>query len=778
MKAFRSFIKPIMGGLKLCILLLLGTYTLALAKRFKNFRRFVYDYETETFNGMNGATKDKSGPKVSCKVEIEVPQTCSFILRTTECSLSEIHGMDTEGNPVYHPAEGALAFKAAMITVEGQTDVRLYAGDDDPVNILNIKRGIVSALMVPVMEEEKNDRMVTLLTPTVHGLCPTNFSVNARENIATDVTVSRDLSKCDYFVYHKQVTSPLALITGMVRDSMISSTQTCTYKFDNQKKHMTIGTCTATHNFLPLSPLNEYGMSTLVKQTLNLRETSKINDRIFDISECFVFKSTDDKSPVQTKDAAIATMQQLNTLSQTTEGEDRASLFHKLVSELRGLKVDVLGSATDEMMDMSQFLTWQALTQCGTPECTSAMLKILRTFNNASLEVDATVYALGMLSNPSRLMVKDMLAMAQYKQSKPIMYALSNAVRKLYQAERVTPEITAVSEFMMSLLGTDCAGEKELTFLTLRVIGNMGDAMEAADAAVKTTLLKCMRQPATTLSVQLAAIQAFRRMSATDEVRSNLQRVSQYPKGAVQKRLAAYLILMRNPHDSDIEIVKKLLTQEQNTQIKSFVTSHVYNIISSTDSETQKLGQKIMDALKDTEVTTHSDYATKSRNYKLGLAQGSMQAAVLGNIVFDPSSQLPREVLLETTLKAFGFSMDLWEIGMEGRGFEPTIDALFGKNGFFPDTLGKTMYWTLDKIPPKMKEELGKWIPENLVREIVRNFNKLVKDLQSQEAPEAMAYLKIMGAELGYIKGNDLKFIADNLSIPAPQGTTKLVSIR
>lgn len=72
------------------------------------------------------------------------------------------------------------------------------------------------------------------------------------------------------------------------------------------------------------------------------------------------------------------------------------------------------------------------------------------------------------------------------------------------------------------------------------------------------------------------------------QVRSNLQRVCQYPKGAVQKRLAAYLVLMRNPQDSDIEMVKKLLKQEQNMQMKSFVTSHVYNIISSTDSETQK----------------------------------------------------------------------------------------------------------------------------------------------------------------------------------------------
>lgn len=51
-------------------------------------------------------------------------------------------------------------------------------------------------------------------------------------------------------------------------------------------------------------------------------------------------------------------------------------------------------------------------------------------------------------------------------------------------------------------------------------------------------------------------------------------------------------------------------------------------------------------------------------------------------------------------------------------------------------------------------------MPDDLVREIVRNFNKLVKDLQSQDSTEAMAYLKIMGAELGYIKSSDLKFIA------------------
>lgn len=53
------------------------------------------------------------------------------------------------------------------------------------------------------------------------------------------------------------------------------------------------------------------------------------------------------------------------------------------------------------------------------------------------------------------------------------------------------------------------------------------------------------------------------------------------------------------------------------------------------------------------------------------------------------------------------------------------------------------------------------------MREIVRNFNKVFKDLQSQESPEAMAYLRIMGAELGYIKGSDLKSIAESAMLYA-----------
>lgn len=53
--------------------------------------------------------------------------------------------------------------------------------------------------------------------PTIHGKCKTYYQVNAREEIATDITLNRDLSRCDRFVPLGDYTSPLALISGMVR---------------------------------------------------------------------------------------------------------------------------------------------------------------------------------------------------------------------------------------------------------------------------------------------------------------------------------------------------------------------------------------------------------------------------------------------------------------------------------------------------------------------------------------------------------------------------------
>jgi hypothetical protein len=50
-----------------------------------------------------------------------------------------------------------------------------------------------------------------------------------------------------------------------------------------------------------------------------------------------------------------------------------------------------------------------------------------------------------------------------------ISYHLPVVSRQFQADQQVTPAITAVAEFIASLLSSDCPGEKDLTYLTLRV---------------------------------------------------------------------------------------------------------------------------------------------------------------------------------------------------------------------------------------------------------------------------------------------------------------------
>ncbi|XP_068593408.1 apolipoprotein Bb, tandem duplicate 1 isoform X2 [Cebidichthys violaceus] len=769
-----------MGNPKLCLLLLLSTSALAftqdedqptclLAGRYQTLHKYEYRYEAESLNAVNGASQLKNGPRGSCTVEIEVPQTCSFIVRTTGCSLSEVVDMDAEGSPVFGPAPSSDAFAADMekyplkVVVEGVYDVKLYPEDGETTTILNIKRGIISALAVPLLEEDKNKNM-----PTIHGKCKTSYTINAREDIATDISLKRDLSRCDKFVPLRDHTSPLALISGMHYPlaQMVRSSQTCNYKFDNEKKHMTSGSCTENHIIIPYSHKGEYGVTNVGKQELTLVQVSPHNDRVFDHSDIVKglhMDTVEAKSVIQDKDAGLNLLRELATLPET-EGDRRAHLFHKLVTMVRGMKTETLSSSIPEALDVSRVLTYQVLAQCGTPECSSAIMQILRTFDTSSLEVDAGVFAMGLVSNPSALLIHDMLEMAKYKPSKPIMYALSNAVKRFYKAEgKLIPEIYSVAEAMAAHLG-DCSGDKDNTFLTLRVVGNMAPALVSAGPALRSAVIQCVNQPAASLAVQQAAIQVFRLTPVPEEGREVLMQVLLDSTSPMQKRIAAYLVLMKDPQSTELAQLADALPNEQDNQVKSFVISHITNILSSTEPETQELREKIQGALQGNEVGATMDPTKFSRNYKIG--------SVEGNMIFEGTSYLPKEVMLEMTLKAFGYDIDMMEIGMEGKGFEPTVDALFGKNGFFPDTALKTMYFVSENMPLSVNEVLQNILPalkkdrmkrqasQNLMREIGRNLNKLVRELKTAQSPEAMVYLRLLGNELGYLRTNEMEEMA------------------
>lgn len=49
---------------------------------------------------------------------------------------------------------------------------------------------------------------------------------------------------------------------------------------------------------------------------------------------------------------------------------------------------------------------------------------------------------------------------------------------------------------------------------------------------------------------------------------------------------------------------------------------------------------------------------------------------------------------------------------------------------------------------------------QNLMRDVGRNLNKLVRELKTVESPEAMVYLRLLGNELGYLRTKDMEEMA------------------
>lgn len=135
--------------------------------------------------------------------------------------------------------------------------------------------------------------------------------------------------------------------------------------------------------------------------------------------------------------------------------------------------------------------------------------------------------------------------------------------------------------------------------------------------ALRTAVIQCVKEPAASQKVQQAAIQVFRQTPVPDEVgkatlssclilfvsifllikffgfcqlqmRDVFMQVLLDNSKPVQERVAAYLIIMKDPELSELKQLTNAMSSEANQQFKSFVISHITNILSSTEPETEE----------------------------------------------------------------------------------------------------------------------------------------------------------------------------------------------
>lgn len=60
---------------------------------------------------------------------------------------------------------------------------------------------------------------------------------------------------------------------------------------------------------------------------------------------------------------------------------------------------------------------------------------------------------------------------------------------------------------------------------------------------------------------------------------------------------------------------------------------------------------------------------------------------------------------------------------------------------------------------------LGFFPPQNFMRDLGQNVNKLVREVTMAESPEAMVYLRLLGNELGYLTTTDMSEVATSAAM-------------
>ena len=122
---------------------------------------------------------------MTCEIAIEAPERCRNVLKVTSCSL--------DGNPQL--GDEMSAHDVVFRTEKGRI-IEVVAHPDEPIHLLNAKRGILSMIQLDLEADDVDQ--ITLNEVSVHGNCSSEMTVTKRDDRQRPrkLQVVTDLNNC------------------------------------------------------------------------------------------------------------------------------------------------------------------------------------------------------------------------------------------------------------------------------------------------------------------------------------------------------------------------------------------------------------------------------------------------------------------------------------------------------------------------------------------------------------------------------------------------------
>ena len=170
-------------------------------------------------------------------------------------------------------------------------------------------------------------------------------------------------------------------------------------------------------------------------------------------------------------------------------------------------------------------------------------------------------------------------------------------------------------------------------------------------------------------------------------------------------RIASYLGVMKCPTPTLLDQIKTTLATEEVNQVGSFIWTHLTNLMETSDPLKQEIRAIIEDDILSKDF--NMDQRKFSRNYEGSVFWESLNAGAgyESNLIWSPTSFLPRSAMLNLTVDMFGKSVNLLEVGGRMEGIEQYLEKFFGPQGYFPDgVVSNVIKQKLNQVENKVRD--------------------------------------------------------------------------
>ncbi|CAG9816912.1 unnamed protein product [Phaedon cochleariae] len=658
-----------------------------------NNRKFKYDsdiqrdYRYSVLVGtlFNGTSHNESSLYIEGNVSLSFLTPCDGLLALSDFKLREKspkHGGEDPNHADSKLFANMMTEHSLRFSFKDGIIAELCPKPTEQEWVLNFKRGILSLLQNSM---NRLDLDHSAEEEDVRGVCPTDYRVIGAKETTLLIEKTKHLDRCRW---KSRLQSPIKSIpifqTNRKNNNVLKSSSSCTLSVDhNIYKEIN---CKETYLLQGFSNNGEGPTTTVMQKLLLVDESSRIPNEESEIEKrvSIIFDyNTSSKLTHEDSTKAGDFIKKLCLQDNMPDRSALADLFTELILEIRSLSYPTLMNLYEHSGKICQTGSkhlLDALPYVSNSVSMAVMREIINKKGIPEGTVNGWIYSMSTIANPDEEVMEVASKILQENNSSNTALGISSLAYTYCSQHSDCSSNDAVESIVNYLesnfLQSRERGDIDGMIIALKALSNIG----VISQKFEQELFKVIENSEVDVGIRVAAVETFRRYSCED-TRSYFERIFINQDVNSEVRIASYLRIMTCPTYLLIRSIRNSLLTEEVNQVGSFVWSHLKNILKTANPSKIEVQSLLSDS--DLVKKFNTDIRKFSRNFEgsIFFEEYNMGGNYEGNVIFSPSSYIPRSAMLNLTIDLFGEAVNIFEVYGRAEGFEHYLESLFGPTG-------------------------------------------------------------------------------------------------